>query len=254
MKQPVRHAPRFARPCTGAALVLALVLSPPLAACGGGGSAPDAASQTALVAPGTWAVLGSSTAAGQSVAAGESWVDRLRAATSARGVQISKLVRSGLLTTQALPVGTPVPAGSPAPDPSVNLDRALSLAPNLVLVAFPSNDVVAGVSPAQTVDHWKLMRQRAAAAGAATMVLSSQPRDGLDVAQRAALDTSDRLAAAAFGPCFVPVYALLADGQGRISAAYSAGDGVHLNAEGQRLVYEQVRAVLDSGRCVRIGP
>jgi lysophospholipase L1-like esterase len=51
----------------------------------------------------------------------------------------------------------------------------------------------------------------------------------------------------------VPLQAALADSQGRIAAAYSAGDGIHLNDAGHRQVLQQVQAALDSGRCVRLG-
>lgn len=219
-------------------------------ACGGG-SGGTASAQVPVVGAGTWAVLGSSSAAGQGVTAGEAWADRLAAGTQAQGVQITNLARSGLLTTQALPVGTPLLPDRAVPDPQVNIDRALTLPPKLVLVSFPTNDVVAGVPPAETVGHWQLIRRRAADAGAATLVLSTQPRDGLDSAQQAALDETDRLAVAAFGECFVPLRAALSDGQGRIAPAYAAGDGIHLNAEGHRVIFEEVKAVVDGGRCVR---
>jgi lysophospholipase L1-like esterase len=166
---------------------------------------------------------------------------------------MSNLAQSGLLTSQALPTGTAIAPGRLPPDPVVNIDRALLLAPKLVILAFPTNDAMAGIPAPETVGHWQLIRQHAAQAGAATLVLSTQPRDAADAVQRATLAETDRLAAAAFGSCFVAVRAALSDAQGNITAALSAGDGIHLNAEGHRVVFEHVSAVLTSGACVRLG-
>lgn len=222
-----------------------------IAACGGGG--PDSGSDAPpRAAPGAWAVLGSSTAAGVGAPDGLGWVARLGAQLQAQGVGLTNLARSGLLTSQALPVGTPLVAGRAPPDPAVNIDRALTLSPALVILSFPSNDAVAGVPAAETVGHWQLIAQHAARAGSATLVLSTQPRDGLDAVQRAALDETDRLAADAFGACFVALRAALSDAQGNIAPALSAGDGIHLNAEGHRIVFERTMAVLASERCVRL--
>jgi lysophospholipase L1-like esterase len=232
-------------------LVLACLVGIGVAACGGGGSGGGSVSAP-RVTPGAWAVLGSSTAAGVGAPEGLGWVALLGGAIQPQGVALTNLARSGLLTSQALPVGTPLAPGRAAPDPTLNIDHALTLAPRLVVLSFPTNDVVAGVPAAETVGHWQLIGQRAAQAGAATLVLSTQPRDGLDGAQRAALDETDRLAADAFGACFVALRAALSDAQGNIAPTLSAGDGIHLNAEGHRIVFERTMAVLTGGRCVRV--
>jgi len=221
-----------------------------VAACGGGSESQAPA--TPQVSPEAWAVLGSSTAAGVGAPADQGWVARVSAEQRPSGVVLTNLARSGLLTSQALPMDTPANTGSAPPDPTANIDRALTLSPKLVMLAFPTNDALAGVPASETVGHWQLIRQRAAQSGATTLVLSTQPRDGLDATQRAILDDMDRQAADAFGACFVAVRAALSDAQGHIAALYSAGDGVHLNAEGHRVVSERVMAVLASGRCAHL--
>ena len=220
------------------------------AACGGGSESETVA--VPRVTPGTWAVLGSSTAAGVGAPADKGWVALVGAAQQLNGIVIGNLARSGLLTSQALPMSAPLTTGRAPPDPTANIDRALTMSPKLVILAFPTNDAMAGVPATETVGHWQLIRQRAAQSGATTLVLSTQPRDGLDAAQRAILDDTDRLAADGFGPCFVAVRAALSDAQGGIAPALSAGDGIHLNAEGHRVVSERVTAVLNGGRCVRL--
>lgn len=239
------------RPCRLSILVLALLL----AACGGGGGAATPAvppAPPALVAPGTWVVLGSSSAAGQGASPGQSWVERLQAGQLARQVTVSNIARGGTLTWQALSTASVPPVGRPRPDPAVNIDRALAASPRLVLLSFPTNDMAADYTAAETVADLDTLRAAAAAAGAASLVLGVQPRDGLDLAQRAVLAEVNLGLAAAAGPCFVGLFAALADANGNIATSYAAGDGVHLNDAGHAVVLQRVLAVLDGGRCVRL--
>lgn len=220
-----------------------------LAACGGGGSDAAAPALPAALAPGTWAVLGSSTAAGVGASPGQGWVDRVAAQTAPSGVTLRNLALSGLTTYHALPAPS-APPGRPATDPQYNIDLALGFAPRLVMLAFPTNDTAAGYSAAETVANLRAMRDAAAARGAVTLVLSSQPRDAFDPVQRATLEAIDRDAGALFGVCFVALRAALSDAAGNIALAYSAGDGVHLNDAGHQVVAERVFAALRGGRCV----
>jgi lysophospholipase L1-like esterase len=223
-----------------------------LAGCGGGGSAATPPGPVALAAPGVWVVMGSSTAAGVGASPGQGWAAQVARQAAPLQVELVNLARAGALTPQALPTATPPAAGRPGPDPAINIDRAMAHGPRLLLLAFPSNDAVAGYPAAETVAHLLRLREIAQAASAAAVLLSSQPRDGLSAAQRATLDETDRLGAAAFGACFVDVRTVLAGPDGGIAAAYAAGDGVHLNDAGHRLIAERLWALLESGRCVRL--
>lgn len=225
-----------------------------LAGCGGGSSGATTAQDSAPLASvqaGQWVVLGSSTAAGVGVAPGEGWVALLSDAARPRGVTITNLARSGLISTQALPTGTAPPTGFPTPDPTVNIDAALVRRPTLVLLAFPTNDTVAGMTAAQTLDAWTtIARSATTRAGSTTMVLSTQPRGGLSAAQQSTLAEIDQRAAALFGGCFVALHDALAAPDGSIAPQFSAGDGTHLNREGHALVLSKVEAAIDSGSCL----
>jgi acyl-CoA thioesterase I len=84
------------------------------------------------------------------------------------------------------------------------------------------------------------------------VMLSTQPRS-LPLALMAALPSIDERLAAAAGACFVPVRALLAGPDGRLDPRFNAGDGVHLNDAGHRVVWQQVRTVLESHACIADG-
>jgi len=54
-----------------------------------------------------------------------------------------------------------------------------------------------------------------------------------------------------FGPCFVEVRKALALANDTLNPIYDSGDGTHLNDAGHRVIFDRVRAVIDSGQCVR---
>lgn len=236
--------------------IAALLLFCALQGCGGSGgpNAPDSApASVPVVAPGNWSILGSSSAAGQGATTGRSWANLLQQAVSGRGVTIVNLAYGGLTTSEALPTGSVISPGQKPPDEAHNLSRALTSGPKLIVLSFPSNDTVAGYSAADTVANIRTLRAAASAASAATLVLGVQPRNALTPTQRTTLAEVERQLAVLAGDCHVALYAALADSDGNIAAAYSAGDGIHLNDAGHALVHARVQAVLEGGRCVRLG-
>jgi lysophospholipase L1-like esterase len=215
-----------------------------LAAGCGGGADPG---------PGDlWIVVGSSTAAGVGASPGRGWPQQLEARAATRDADVAVRARSGAVTYEALPVASPRPAGRPATDPSLDVDGALAARPAIVMLAFPTNDTAAGYTAAETIANLEALRARIAAAGATTVVLSSQPRDAFDAGQRARLAAIDAAMAQRAGDCFVDVAGGLAGPDGGIAPRYAAGDGVHLNDEGHAWVADRVWAVLASGRCVTL--
>lgn len=237
---PGRRRPRvWWRLCATATLVM-------LSACGGssGETAPPEP-------PRPWLVLGSSTAAGVGATAGNSWAARLDASLRAASqAGVSNRARSGATTYQALPADATRPAGRPATDPTQDIALALEARPPVVVLAFPSNDALLGYSVAETTANLLRLRELAVARGARVIVLSTQPRDDAGPAARTAMLDTDTAMAAAVGACFVAVRADLSDATGRIATAYSAGDGIHLNDVGHRLVYDRLWAVVRGGGCV----
>lgn len=222
--------------------------------CGGGATSDWGGNSSGpRVAPGRWVVMGSSTAAGVGVPPGRGWVDLLATQVQEAGVTIERLARSGLQTTQALPLGTPMPPGRPKPVTTVNIDAALALEPVLLLLSFPSNDAAARTPAAETVQYWQEIAAHAATRSVATVILGTQPRAAFDHAQRAILAETERLAAVAFGPCYVVLFDVLAGPDGSLAAELRSEDGDHLNGEGHARVHARIAALLAEGRCVRLG-
>ncbi|MED5620411.1 GDSL-type esterase/lipase family protein [Ideonella sp. BN130291] len=239
---PARRPARWRQALWFAALLVA--------GCGGGGSAQaDAPPATGAHA---WVVVGSSTAAGAGATAGQGWVALMAAEEAPRGVVVHNLARPSLTSYHVLSAGSQPPPGRPAPDPSADVDAALALHPQALFVSLPTNDTAMGYSVSETVTNLLAIRSQALQAGVPVVMLSTQPRD-LPPDRLALLPQIDQQLADAAGPCFVPVRAQLAGPDGRIDPRYDVGDGVHLNDAGHQVVWQQVRAVLQSHACIASG-
>ena len=240
--------------------LLCIALSGVLVACGGGGGS-DAATPApvvtvpapvAQVRPGTWVVMGSSTAAGAGAPAGKGWVALLGATHAASGAQIANIAKGGTVSYEGLSVNAARLAGRPPSDPAGNIDQALSRKPVLLIVSYPTNDTALGYSVDETVGNLLAIRAQALAAGVPVVVTSTQPRN-LSDAQLAQMRVIDERMAASAGACFVDVRQALAGPDGRLAAHLDSGDGVHPNEAGHQLIVQQVQAVLTSARCVKLG-
>ncbi|HEY0610748.1 MAG TPA: SGNH/GDSL hydrolase family protein, partial [Chitinophaga sp.] len=94
-------------------------------------------------------VLGSSTAAGTGPKTPDSaWVNLLRNYLQLKdpATLVTNLAVGGYTSYKLLPQGADVPFTKPDPDPEHNIDKALSLQPDLIIINLPSNDITEGFS------------------------------------------------------------------------------------------------------------
>lgn len=236
----------FILACTGA-----------LAACGGAASErnvvipPPAVSMPAQLAPGTWIVMGSSTAAGAGAAAGKGWTVLLQAAYQERHATISNIAKGGTVSYDGLSANSARIDGRPTPDPTSNIDQALSRKPALLIVAYPTNDTARGYGVNETVRNLTEIRARALAAAVPVLMLSTQPRN-LPSAQLNELRQIDGQLQALAAECFVPIRDALAGPDGKLAPNYDSGDGVHPNEAGHQLIATHIKNTIDSQKCVKI--
>jgi acyl-CoA thioesterase I len=213
---------------------------------------PDAMLPRRLSAPSDWVVLGSSTAAGAGASKPQlSWVELLRADTVAKDAQLHNIARGGYSSYQALSSRCTVDPLRKQPDPNHNIDRALTLAADMVLLNFSSNDAALGYTAVETAANILLLRQQLADKNVALLVLSAQPRNMAPDKQQQLLELN-RLLQPVLQGCYVDVYAALTAPGGGLAPTYDFGDGVHLNDAGHQLVFTAVKAALQSGQCVQL--
>jgi acyl-CoA thioesterase-1 len=235
-------------------LVVALLIG--VTACGGSATdttavKPVVGSSVAEVKPGTWVVMGSSTAAGTGAPADKGWAALLQVAYRASGAQILNIAKGGMVTYEGLGANSPRVSGRPAPDPAVNIDQALSRKPVLLIVSYPTNDTARGYSVDETVRNVLEIRAQALAAGVPVIVTSTQPRNLADV-QLAQMRMIDQRLAASIGDCLVDVRQPIAGPDGRLAAQYDSGDGVHPSEAGHQLIASTIEKMIGERKCVSL--
>jgi len=203
------------------------------------------------------AVIGSSTAAGEGASSSsKGWVSLLASslATTVSGDFFAfNLAVGGYTTSELMP-------GSGAKG---SIDDAVERAPNLIVVSLAgSNDLSAGTSTDTFLARLTTLRDYARDAGIPLFFVSTAPKD-LSTSDKQTLKSWTEQMKTTFSscwvpgqrsdysPCFVDIFALLANDSLGVASEYSAGDGIHLNDAGHEVIFEAARAVVEPYVCSR---
>jgi len=193
------------------------------------------------------AVMGSSTAEGAGAwPIDSSWVSRLKLSvrknlSDGADTIVYNLGKGGTTTYVGRENGFVPPSGYVGPDPDRNINKALSLSPDIILVNYPSNDVANNMPTKTTMDNYRTYGQYTSDAGKQIIFLTSQPRNSVGYDQQVQLrDQKDSILNSFTGRA-INVWDLLVASDGlTINPELSAGDGTHVNNKGHRLIFEQV--------------
>ena len=196
-------------------------------------------------------ILGSSTAAGTGASPDSGWVSRLATSfkknlTDGIDTVVNNRAVGGYVTYKSLPTGHPIPADRPAPDPNANVSYVLAEMPraDIVIINYPTNDIAFNYNPKEMMDNLRVMFEQLNANGIRTFISTTQPRNFDSESQRLILKQLVDSIQINFGNYAINFWDDLVsnDGLNRIRAEVSAGDGVHINNLGHRLLFERVQA------------
>lgn len=191
-----------------------------------------------------WVIMGSSSAFGAGASSyAQSWAGRLTAFAQTEQIEVVNIAKGGYTTYHALASRCEVSATRFQPDANHNVDRALALNPDLVILSFPSNDAASSYLAAESAFNLLLMRELLVREKVAAVLVGAQPRNMAADKQRLLVQL-DTLLAERVAACLVQVYQPLVDAAGNLSPAYNSGDGVHLNDAGHAIIYERLLKVL----------
>lgn len=191
-----------------------------------------------------WVVMGSSSAFGAGASSyAESWAGQLQPVAAEFGAEVINIARGGYTTYHALSDQCTVSSDRPQPDNAHNVDLAVALGADLVIVSFPSNDAASNYSAEETAYNLLAIRTVLAAEQIPLLVLGAQPRNMATTKQQLLL-ALDNLLKPRFSPCLVELYPLLVDNAGNLAGQYDSGDGVHLNNAGHKLILERLTAAI----------
>lgn len=176
-----------------------------------------------------------------------SWANRYQRHLDALrpGSLVHNLAVPGYSTFSALPTGTPISTAirpnTGFPDPLANITYALTFAPDVIIVSFPSGgDFTMGTTVAQIMANIATMQMLAQAAGAQVWVTTSKPVT--DTTQVPIMLTYNADVLSTYGSHGIDFWTPMANPDGSSIAAYALTDNVHPNAEGHRILFEQVVA------------
>jgi lysophospholipase L1-like esterase len=200
-------------------------------------------------------IIGSSTAAGIGASRGDlAWASLLDTALTAKvttAFSSSNLAQGGYTALDLLPG-----SGSPG-----SIDDAIAESPDLIVVALAgSNDLGPDVTTETFTAELITLRETARAAGIPTFFMGTLPKN-FSPGDRETLLEWDRAMASEFslcwvpgptqpyGPCYIDVFAALADESLGLAAALDSGDGQHPNDAGHALLFDWVAAIVSPYVC-----
>jgi len=191
------------------------------------------------------AVIGSSTAQGiGATPIDSSWVNLTKFYYQGSGQidTIYNVALGGETTYAGMPSSFIPPANRPAPDTSTNVTKALSFNPDVVLVNFPTNDVAADYTLAETMSNLRTIYQTVIAAGKICFITTSQPRTSLSTSQQELLKTTRDSVLAEFGGFSLNFYnPIVAADSLTINPIYNF-DGTHVNNAGHQQLFQVLKA------------
>ncbi|MCD4736624.1 MAG: SGNH/GDSL hydrolase family protein, partial [Bacteroidales bacterium] len=183
-------------------------------------------------------VLGSSTAAGAGVSNPDSaWVNRYRNALQAINPQneVINLAQGGYVTYRIMPDDfiSPVP-NRPVPNPDHNITKAISLAPDAIIINLPSND---RQYPAwEQLSNFDSLFNHGFNNGIPVWICTVQPiLDPYWAAYQTNVKDSILIL---FGNYTIDFWTILADSNGILKPEYAA-DNVHLNDAGHAILAQR---------------
>ncbi|MEM6347868.1 MAG: GDSL-type esterase/lipase family protein, partial [Bacteroidota bacterium] len=188
--------------------------------------------------------LGSSTAAGSGASSSDSaWVNRYRQYLQSINPdnQVVNLAQGGYNTYRLMPTGYQAPSGRPNPDPNKNITAGINENPDAIIINLPSNDVGAGFSVAEQLANFDTMVAHAQAANIPIWICSTQPRNFGNPNQLLAQAEVRDSINAKYAPFTIDFWTTIATANNTIEPAYDSGDGVHLNDDGHKILFQRVR-------------
>jgi len=189
-------------------------------------------------------VLGSSTAEGAGPRdRNNAWVNRYHAYLQTTNPEISviNLARGGYTTYHLMPDNFAPTADRPAPDKERNITRALALRPAAMIINLPSNDTAYGYTVKEQLANYDSLLAIAKRNKIPVWICASQPRN-LSGAQRKDLRAIRDAILTKLGGKAIDFWNGIATNDDKIKSVYDSGDGIHLNDEAHRLLFERVVA------------
>ena len=187
-------------------------------------------------------VIGSSTAAGTGPKDSKNaWVNRYRRKVVEKNGynEVINLAVGGYTTYQLVPSDAVIPVGRPKSEPEHNITKAISFKPDVILINLPSNDASLGFSIKEQLDNYTKMTNALDKAGIKYWISTTQGRNFSKEKRKAQQIMKDSIDTR-YGRNTLDFWKGFAHWDGTILPKYDSGDGVHMNDEAHKLLFEEV--------------
>lgn len=185
--------------------------------------------------------LGSSTLAGYALSYPDRLGDKINTwlTNNTSGPTWINLAVAGYSSTNLMPAARGGTKGS-------NIDSALNCNPDFIFISLPTNDVANGLTNAAIMTNFRYLDALAVSNGVPVFWETTQPRSTFNATQQTQLKVLADSIRAAWPTRYVEGFSTVvnpsATTDAEINPAYNAGDGVHLNANGNQFIADSLFA------------
>jgi lysophospholipase L1-like esterase len=155
---------------------------------------------------------------------------------------MTNLAVGGFTTYHLMPTGFKPPTGRPVPDAGHNITKALSLHPDVILLALGANDFGNHFAASEYESNYDSLKSVAEKAGTRIWITTTVPRSQLDSAGRMEILAFRKRTLERYAPRVIDFFEGLGAPDGKYLAQYNSGDGVHTNNRGHQLLFNKVVA------------
>jgi acyl-CoA thioesterase-1 len=189
-------------------------------------------------------VIGSSTAAGYGASVRDScWVAKLRnkLVGDNKRFKVINFGVGGYTTYKLMPTGYVSEISKrPEVDTNRNVTAALKYRPALVIINLPSNDIAANFRDEEILKNYRTMIRTIASSRTEYIITGSQPRNFPGIEQRKRLKLLNDKMISEYPTHIDDYLKKVSTPTYGIQKYYSAGDGIHLNNNGHRVIYQSI--------------
>ena len=189
-------------------------------------------------------VLGSSTAYGDGASIGHSWVALYTSYLKKinKNYVVDNIAVPGTTTYSAQPDNYVPPKGRPAPLIGHNITTAIQLNADAIIINFPTNDVASDFTLTEQQNNFKRITTIAKNHNILVWVATTQPRDNFSAQQVSSQKKLFTWIQSFYKGHSIDFQNGLASDKDSILFKYNAGDGIHLNDAGHKVLYQRVVA------------
>ncbi|NJN26656.1 MAG: T9SS type A sorting domain-containing protein [Cyclobacteriaceae bacterium] len=187
-------------------------------------------------------ILGSSTAVGSGSTNNMAWVTQYRQFLydHVPGSFVQNLSVGGYTSYQFRETGfVPGISGRPRPDQQVNITKALTYDPDIIIVNLPSNDFASGFADQETYNNFNAIKAIAEANGVKIIFHTTQPRNFSTLSERQHMFTKAEYIKSHYSPDIVNTYDYLTDFTNYKILSYYNADNIHVNNAGHTVIFNK---------------